>query len=202
MLDITQIDRQGLDSLNADQLRGLVGQLLDRSGRDAHEIVWRDAKIDKLTFEVAQLKRLQYGKKSEQLDTEQRALFDEAVQTDIAAVEEQIAALQASLPPRTEDQKQTRKRAALPARLPRVERCHEPDNTTCACGCAMKRVGEDVSEKLDYTPGVFTVERHVRGKWACAQCKTPGAGPRARGRDRQGHPHRRPAGPGVGGQAC
>ena len=176
MLDITQIDRQGLDSLNADQLRGLVSQLLDRSGRDAHEIVWRDAKIDKLTFEVAQLKRLQYGKRSEkfgeQLDTEQRALFDEAVDSDIAAVEEQIAALQASLPPKTDEQKQTPKRAALPARLPRVERCHEPDNTICACGCAMKRVGEDVSEKLDYTPGVFTVERHVRGKWACAQCKT------------------------------
>lgn len=36
----------------------------------------------------------------------------------------------------------------------------------------MKRVGEDVSEKLDYTPGVFTVERHVRGNWACAQCRT------------------------------
>ena len=29
----------------------------------------------------------------------------------------------------------------------------------------MKRIGEDVAEKLDYQPGVFTVERHVRGKW-------------------------------------
>lgn len=36
----------------------------------------------------------------------------------------------------------------------------------------MARIGEDVSEKLDYTPGVFTVERHVRGKWACAKCRT------------------------------
>ena len=36
----------------------------------------------------------------------------------------------------------------------------------------MKRVGEDVSEKLDYQPGVFSVERHVRGKWACVQCET------------------------------
>jgi transposase len=36
----------------------------------------------------------------------------------------------------------------------------------------MKRIGEDVAEKLDYQPGVFTVERHVRGKWACAQCET------------------------------
>ena len=36
----------------------------------------------------------------------------------------------------------------------------------------MKRIGEDVSEKLDYTPGLFTVERHIRGKWACAQCQS------------------------------
>jgi transposase len=35
----------------------------------------------------------------------------------------------------------------------------------------MKRIGEDVAEKLDYQPGVFTVERHVRGKWACAKCE-------------------------------
>ena len=36
----------------------------------------------------------------------------------------------------------------------------------------MKRVGEDVAEKLDYVPGVFSVERHIRGKWACARCET------------------------------
>lgn len=30
---------------------------------------------------------------------------------------------------------------------------------------------EDVAEKLDYEPGVFTVERHIRGKWACAKCE-------------------------------
>ncbi|MQU66565.1 transposase, partial [Pseudomonas sp. FSL R10-1350] len=30
----------------------------------------------------------------------------------------------------------------------------------------------DVSEKLDYTPGVFSVERHIRGKWVCDNCET------------------------------
>nr|WP_256993870.1 IS66 family transposase zinc-finger binding domain-containing protein [Pseudomonas aeruginosa] len=40
---------------------------------------------------------------------------------------------------------------------------HEPNNTQCACGCQLKRTGEDVSEKLDYPPGTFTVERHIRG---------------------------------------
>ena len=36
----------------------------------------------------------------------------------------------------------------------------------------MQRIGEDVAEKLDYVPGMFTVERHIRGKWACVQCET------------------------------
>jgi len=36
----------------------------------------------------------------------------------------------------------------------------------------MKRIGEDIAEKLDYEPGVFTVERHIRSKWACTQCQT------------------------------
>lgn len=56
------------------------------------------------------------------------------------------------------------KRTALPADLPRVDCHHEPENTRCACGCALKRI----SEKLDNTPGVFTVECHIRGKWTCA----------------------------------
>ena len=59
--------------------------------------------------------------------------------------------------------------------MPRVDQHHEPESTTCTtagCGCTLKRIGEDVSEKLDYTPGLFTVERHIRGKWACAQCQT------------------------------
>ena len=63
----------------------------------------------------------------------------------------------------------------LTPELPRVDQHHEPDSTTCTtagCGCTLKRIGEDVSEKLDYTPGVFTVERHIRSKWACAKCQS------------------------------
>ena len=60
----------------------------------------------------------------------------------------------------------------MPAALPRKEIRHDPDSTTCTCGCQLQRIGEDVSEKLDYQPGVFTVERHIRGKWVCRQCET------------------------------
>ena len=173
MIDIAQIDRNKLHELDADQLRELTRTLLTRHDR---EIIWRDAKIDKLTFELAQLKRLKFDRSSErmgeQMSAEQRALFDEAVDGDIAAIDKQLAALQATLPPRPEGEKKSPKRAALPDRLPRRDVSHEPDNTTCGCGEAMRRLGEDVSEKLDYTPGVFTVERHVRGKWCCAGCRT------------------------------
>lgn len=45
-----------------------------------------------------------------------------------------------------------------------------PENTNCSY--ALERVGEDVAEKLGYAPDVFTVERHVRGKWVCTHCET------------------------------
>ncbi len=171
MLAASPITATELAALQAAGLGELGARLLQRIERDRREIGWRDAKLEKLTFEMAQLKRVKFGKKSEQLDAEQKALFDEAVDADIAAIEAQLEELLAARKPQRDTGERPR-REALPAGLPRVERHHEPERTICACGCALKRVGEDVSEKLDYTPGVFTVERHIRGKWACSQCRT------------------------------
>lgn len=106
------------------------------------------------------------------MNAEQRALFDDAVDGDIAALDEQLATLQAASQTRDKEEKKTPKLTALPDGLPRREVRHEPGNTTSGCGQAIKRVGEDISEKLDYQPSVFAVERHVRGKWCCAACRT------------------------------
>jgi len=174
MLDAAQIDTAKLKTLSEIELRELATTLLARIDRDAREITWRDAKIEKLTFEMAQLRRVKFGVKSEQLDAQQKALFDEAVDADIAALEAQLEELRAQ-PDKPAPEPVRPRRTPLPAHLPRVERHHEPENTTCTtpgCGCQLKRIGQDVSEKLDYTPGVFTVERHIRGKWTCANCRT------------------------------
>ncbi len=48
----------------------------------------------------------------------------------------------------------------------------QQQGTHCQCGCALKRIGEYASEKLDYTPGVFIVECHIRGKWVGDDCET------------------------------
>lgn len=68
--------------------------------------------------------------------------------------------------------KQAPKRTPLTTELPRVEIRHDTESEHCACGCQLRQIGEEISEKLDYTPGVFTVERHIRGKWVCDGCET------------------------------
>jgi transposase len=166
------LSAEDLASLEAAGLGHIGTKVLAHLAHDRHEIEWRDAKIEKLTFEMAQLKRVKFGKKSEQLDAEQKALFDEAVDADLAALEAQLAELLKAKRKGEEPAGERPKRAALPPHLPRVDRHHEPADTKCLCGCQMTRIGEDVSEKLDYTPGSFTVERHVRGKWSCVKCKT------------------------------
>ena len=154
----------------SDQLRALAAQLMsqvDTMGRKSHR---DDTIIEQLTHEIAILKRHRFAKRSEQISPEQGSLLDDLLNTDLEAIDAELTAL---LPaPAPEEPRQKPKRAQLPAQFPRTVIHHEPESTQCTCGCQLQRVGEDVSEKLDYTPGVFTVEQHVRGKWACRQCET------------------------------
>lgn len=155
--------RHQLDQLDPAQLRALAERLIG-------EVRHKQATIDKLTHEMAVLKRLKFAARSETFTGEQRSLLEEAIDEDLEALERDIAAAQPADP--APPGKQQPRRQALPPNLPRREVRHEPDSTTCGCGCQLKRIGEDVAEKLDYTPGVFSVERHIRGKWVCDKCET------------------------------
>lgn len=166
-----------LDHLTPEQLRALAAQLmqcvenLDQKVETMGKRIHHHKTVnEKLTHEIAQLKRFKFAKRSEQLSPDQASLLDDLIETDIAAIEAELEALQTA--PVSTETRQKPKRTALPPQFPRTLIHHEPDNSHCQCGCALKRIGEDVSEKLDYTPGVFTVERHIRGKWVCGQCET------------------------------
>ena len=165
-----------LDHLNPEQLRALAAQLmqcvenLDQKVETMGKQIYHHKTVnEKLAHEIAQLKRFKFAKRSEQLSPDQASLLDDLIETDIAAIEAELEALQTA--PVSTETRQKPKRTALPPQFPRTLIHHEPDNSHCQCGCALKRIGEDVSEKLDYTPGVFTVERHIRGKWVCGQCE-------------------------------
>jgi transposase len=159
-----------LNALSPDELRTLAAQLMAQVGENERELHYRQTRIDQLTHEIAALRRLHFGKRSEQLNVEQMSLLNEAIDADLAALEIELEQLQSNTAP--DKQRQKPKRTPLPPQLPRTDIRHEPDDISCSCGCQRVRIGEDISEKLDYTPGVFTVERHIRGKWACKACET------------------------------
>jgi transposase len=190
------IDAAQLNRLDAQQLREVVHSLMGQlsvqrteigrrdtqlalrddeiSQRDSEiarrerELAFKQATIDKLTHEMAVLKRLKFAAKSEAFNAEQRSLLEESLDADLEASSQELEQLNPSAP--AERDPQQPKRQALPAHLPRREIHHEPQSSACACGCELQRIGQDVAEKLDYQPGVFTVERHIRGKWVCKHC--------------------------------
>ena len=180
MLDVNSLKPQDLQGLSEAAVTELMTSMLAQlAAKDEYiakrerEIKFKDAKIERITFELARLKAWKFGAKTEAMNAEQRQLFEDTVAEDQAGLEAQLQALQGQSEadkPKGEAQRKPR-REKLPEHLRRVEHHHEPENTTCACGQAMVRIGEDVSERLDVVPAEFFVHRHVRGKWACKCCQ-------------------------------
>ena len=149
--------------------------------RKEREISLRQAKIDKITLELARLKRWKFGAKSEAMSAEQRRLFEETLTEDEASLREQLERLRREAAEAAADAADDKPKAArqprrkpLPDHLRRVEHHHEPESTDCQepdCGRPMTRIGEDVSEQLDIVPAEFFVHRHIYGKWACRCCQ-------------------------------
>ncbi len=91
MLGMSQ--RPDLNHFSADQLRALVTDLFDRVENKNRALVHRDAVIEKLTHELAILKRHRFAKRSEQLDAIQGRLLEELIDSDLAAIEAELAQL-------------------------------------------------------------------------------------------------------------
>lgn len=64
------------------------------------------------------------------------------------------------------------KRRPLPDNLPRevIEHDVPEHEKQCACGCSKQRIGEEVTEQLEFIPAQLKVIQHVRPKYACNRC--------------------------------
>ena len=139
------------------QLKGMVLTLLGQ--------------IDDLQGQLLYLKRQMFGKKSEKLNANQLLMFQDLYDEIQFKLE-------------TEPPKPSRRRRAnanhkgrkpLPADLPRdtVEIEPSQDEKICPdCHQPKQRIGEEVTEKLDYIPGSLRVKRIVRPKFACKPCES------------------------------
>jgi transposase len=131
--------------------------------------------IEHLQLVIAKLKRLQFGRSSEQLTPEldaQIAQLELSLEELETAQGERTPSTPAALLPASPRPVHPVRRP-LPAELPR-ERCvHEPagDRERCACGGVMRHLSEDAAEVLEYVPSRFKVIRHVRPKYGCASCQ-------------------------------
>ena len=149
-------DAQDLPN-DPDALKGLVASL-------ASELKSRDILIEKLKHQLAGLRRDRFGSRSESLDQLELTLEEE----EIAEAAEAAARPDAATP--TEGKRKP-KRRPLPDHLPRNENVLSAGEACASCGGTLKRLGEDVTEELEYVPGRFVVNRIVRPRMACAGCE-------------------------------
>ena len=162
-----------LNTLDREALQALL--LAEHQGRMAtHEqLLQRESEIETLKLLLSQLRRMQFGRKSEKLERqiEQLELRLEDLQL-IRAVEEAPQTESGSAESSSPTTKVKPARRPLPAHLPRETQTHETKHSACpGCGGELRKLGEDVSEMLEYLPECFRVIRHVRPKLSCRRCE-------------------------------
>ncbi|SFP03134.1 IS66 family transposase zinc-finger binding domain-containing protein [Paracoccus pantotrophus] len=119
--------------------------------------------IEKLRHQLAGHRAHRFGASSETAEQLQLAL--EA--SEIAA-----AAMTARMRLPDIEEKGKPKRRPIPDHIPRMEVELMPGADACAdCGGRLRRIGEDVTEELEYVPGRFIVNRIVRPRLTCACCE-------------------------------
>ena len=134
----------------------------------AAEIKSQAYQIEKLKKELAAHRKARFGSKSETMD---QLALDLQEDTEISAASE----AQKTAPETDADQdaprKRTHNRAPLPDHLERQEEILSPGDSCDDCGGALKSLGEDVTEELEYVPGHFVVKRIVRPRMTCTCCE-------------------------------
>lgn len=117
-----------------------------------------------------------FGKKSERVSPDQlRLAFAQLTNEPAGGADEPIEMDSGERPGRPRRRRiPPPGRRPLPASLPRqrVEIDVADADKTCACGHLKTRIGESVSEKLEYVPASLRVIETARLKYACPHCHT------------------------------
>jgi|SRR5690554_224198 len=105
----------------------------------------------------------------------QGELFNE-IEAELEPTAEEVAEAEAA----TETITYTRKKARAPRiaeDLPREDVVHDiadEDKICDCCGGDLHKMGEEVSEKLEFVPAQIKVLRHIRPKYSCRHCEQHG----------------------------
>lgn len=161
-----------------DTVTALRALLLDREAAHAAELSAARAGLqeqvlrnEQLKQRLARLLRERFGASSEKLrgQIEQLELLLGDLEEDLAEATpaEPEAPKPEAAPPRRKPA-----RRKLPENLPRDVVEHPAPCACPTCGGALRPLGEDITEVLEYVPGAFRVIRHVRPKLSCRGCES------------------------------
>jgi transposase len=148
--------------------------------KTSHEVIQKLSKrVEDLTRELSQLKRMIFGQKRER--------FVPSVPEEQMGLEELLTQAQVPLPGYAESKEtisyERRKPRKGHGRKPIPDDLHrekhivdvaEEEKVCSCCGAQKKHIGDDITEELEYKPAVFFVNQYVKPKYACAQCPEQG----------------------------
>ena len=121
--------------------------------------------IEKLRHQLAGHRASRFGASSETAEQLQLAL--EASEVAVASIMVRLR-----LPDDGPEEQERPRRRPLRDHIPRTTVEILPGEEVCAgCGSHLRRLGEDVTEELEYVPGWFIVNRIVRPRLACSGCE-------------------------------
>lgn len=180
--DILPNDVEALRALLATKLADHATLVAERDGLRAErdQLAVRNEKLEAI---IAEIRRAQFGRKSEKINDAQLALALEELETSLAKSEAEAdkaedKAEKAGKPSNTGRRGNHRPRGRFPNldQLPHVKEVIEPEHKTCpCCGGALHVIGEDVSKRLDVVPAQLRVIETHRPKFACRSCENNGA---------------------------
>ena len=151
------LDEAGSLPHDPEDLRTLAARLLA-------EVKAQALLIEKLRHQLAGLRAHRFGASSETAEQLQLALEGSEVAMFAMAATLRLPEIEPEDRP---------KRRAIPDHVPRLEVELSPAGGSCCaeCGGALRRIGQDVTEELEYVPGRFVVNRIVRPRLACSGCE-------------------------------
>jgi len=166
----------------ADRLAEQVERIKDEAAEQIEALRLRMEAEKKAEIKAAvdAVLRRFYGPRSERFDARQLLLFGQRVE-ELPLDEPSIAAEAGQeLTTRRIAKKHKHGRNPLPDHLPRIEIEHDLADAEKPCPCCGEvrvRIGQELSEQLEYHPASFTVLRHVRHKYACRKCEADALNP-------------------------
>ena len=133
----------------------------------------RDAEIANLKLTIAKMQRDRFGASSER----GRKLLDQLemqlAELETAVAQDKAASTLQSPDTGQSDDAQKPARRPLPEHLPRERHVHEAPTACQKCGGErIRKLGEDVTETLEYIPARWKVMQHVREKFTCRDCES------------------------------